>query len=101
MFVSGLPLDTKSRELYLLFRGFKVSTHTYIFLRAHSPIINVFLEPRELGIMRYHSNGAKCLHQGSTRGDWALSLSDYLGKKMRRYSELRVHTVRHATSSWS
>lgn len=29
LFVSGLPLDTKSRELYLLFRGFKVS-HDYL-----------------------------------------------------------------------
>jgi hypothetical protein len=29
LFVSGLPMDAKPRELYLLFRAYEVSTHPW------------------------------------------------------------------------
>lgn len=38
LFVSGLPLDTKSRELYLLFRGFKVSFICFPNIRLFAPL---------------------------------------------------------------
>jgi len=31
LFVSGLPMDTKPRELYLLFRGFAVSVYSLLY----------------------------------------------------------------------
>lgn len=35
LFVSGLPMDAKPRELYLLFRAYEVSFPVYSFLRCH------------------------------------------------------------------
>lgn len=32
LFVSGLPMDAKPRELYLLFRAYKVSSLNYIYI---------------------------------------------------------------------
>lgn len=34
LFVSGLPIDVKPRELYLLFRGYKVSRTNVVCLRS-------------------------------------------------------------------
>lgn len=37
LFVSGLPMDAKPRELYLLFRGYKVSPYYFVFfLKFHA-----------------------------------------------------------------
>lgn len=39
LFVSGLPMDAKPRELYLLFRGYGVSNTFYIFFGLASVLL--------------------------------------------------------------
>jgi len=39
LFVSGLPMDTKPRELYLLFRGFAVSVLNVVYTAVYDDIL--------------------------------------------------------------
>lgn len=45
LFVSGLPMDAKPRELYLLFRGFKVNYQLDWKILSHVNIYSVHVTP--------------------------------------------------------